>query len=137
MCMCANLVGKYHDKSMKVLSPETVLRRICTWWRLTTPQHLCCTLIGLINPGFVGNSLEGRGRKGGRERKKEMNERTEQQNQSWHQLGGDLGVGCVGKALYWIPSHTLTMYYWVLPLSPVLRGQKLVSCNCCLIGKGT
>lgn len=63
MCMCANLVGKYHDKSMKVLSPETVLWRICTWWDLTAPEHLCCTLIGLINPGFVGNSLEGRERK--------------------------------------------------------------------------
>jgi hypothetical protein len=27
---------------------------------LTTSQHLCCTLVGFINSGFVGISLEKR-----------------------------------------------------------------------------
>lgn len=49
---------KYDEKSVKVLSCPTAFGREDRWAHLTTPQHLCCTLVGLINSGFVGISLE-------------------------------------------------------------------------------
>lgn len=43
-----------------MLSCPTAFGREYRWTHLTTPQHLCCTLVGLINSGFVGISLEKR-----------------------------------------------------------------------------
>lgn len=43
-----------------MLSCPTAFGREHRWTHLTTPQHLCCTLVGLINSGFVGISLEKR-----------------------------------------------------------------------------
>lgn len=58
MCMCANLEGQYHDESMSapvdVWGGTPMLRAR----RLATAQHLCGALVGLVNPGLVGISLE-------------------------------------------------------------------------------
>lgn len=73
MCMCANFY-QYHNKSMTVqrlLSASGVGGRARVWLvslgfnrdestlscRLATAQHLCSTLVGLINPGLIGISL--------------------------------------------------------------------------------
>lgn len=42
---------------MKELSCPIAFRGEHGWAHLTTSQHLCCTLVGLINSGFVGISL--------------------------------------------------------------------------------
>lgn len=78
MCMCANFY-KYHNKSMTLqrLLSALVLGQGWIWLvvlllrglglnknestlscSLATPQHLCSTLVGLINPGLVGVSLK-------------------------------------------------------------------------------
>lgn len=56
MCMCADLLGNTMRKHEGAILPNSIWKKTQTG-HLTTPQHLCCTLVGLINSGFVGISL--------------------------------------------------------------------------------
>lgn len=55
--MCADLLGNTMRKHEGAILPNSIWKKTQTG-HLTTPQHLCCTLVGLINSGFVGISLE-------------------------------------------------------------------------------
>jgi len=57
VCMCADLLGNTMRKHEGAILPNSIWKKTQTG-HLTTPQHLCCTLVGLINSGFVGISLE-------------------------------------------------------------------------------
>lgn len=92
---------------MKVPSCLTAFGREQRWAHLTTPQHLRCALVGLINSGFVGISLV-KGEK-------------KQQRNSGYQLTFHSSL-CVqfkrsllGEDSLKLPQSELTISYFVFP----------------------